>query len=39
MSTIVLAVILLIRIIFPLALLLAFGEWVHRREANYWINK
>ena len=39
MNTIVLAAILLIRIILPLCLLLAFGEWVHRREANYWINK
>jgi hypothetical protein len=39
MSTVVLAVILLIRIILPLGLLIAFGEWVHRREANYWIKK
>jgi hypothetical protein len=39
MSTIVLAVILLFRIILPVGLLLAFGEWVRRREATYWINK
>lgn len=39
MSTIVLAVILLIRIILPLILLLALGEWIRRREANYWLSK
>lgn len=37
--TIALAVILLIRIILPLGLLLALGEWVHRREANYWLRR
>lgn len=37
--TIAFAVILLIRIILPLGLLLALGEWVHRREANYWLRK
>lgn len=37
MSTIVFAVILLIRVILPVSLLIAFGEWIHRREANYWL--
>ena len=37
--TIAFAVILLIRIILPLGLLLALGEWVRRREANYWLRK
>jgi hypothetical protein len=37
--SIALAVILLIRIILPLALLLAIGEWAHRREANYWLRR
>ena len=37
--TIALAVILLIRIILPVTLLLALGEWAHRREANYWLRR
>jgi len=39
MSTIVFAVILLIRVILPVSLLIAFGEWMRRREANYWLQK
>lgn len=35
--TIAFAVILLIRIVLPVGLLLALGEWVHRREAKYWL--
>jgi hypothetical protein len=35
--TIALAVILLIRIIFPVGLLLSLGEWIHRREEKYWL--
>ena len=31
------AVIVLIRILLPLGLLLGLGEWVRRREANYWL--
>jgi hypothetical protein len=34
--TIAFVLILLVRIILPLCLLLALGEWVRRREANYW---
>lgn len=37
--TIAFAVILLIRIILPVSLLLGLGEWVHRREANYWLRR
>jgi hypothetical protein len=37
MSTIAFAVILLVRIIVPFRLLVALGEWVRRREANYWL--
>lgn len=37
MSTVAFAVILLVRIILPLSLLLGLGEWVRRREANYWL--
>jgi hypothetical protein len=37
--TIAFAVILLIRVILPLGLLLTLGEWVQRREANYWLRR
>jgi hypothetical protein len=37
--TIAFAVILLIRIILPLGLLLSLGEWIHRREAKYWLRR
>ena len=36
MATIVFAVLLLIRIILPLILLIALGEWIRRREASHW---
>jgi hypothetical protein len=39
MSTIVFAAILLVRVILPVSLLIAFGEWVRRREVNYWLYK
>ena len=39
MSTIAFAVILLIRLILPVSLLVAFGEWIRRREATYWLQK
>mgnify|MGYP001319048256 CR=1 FL=1 len=39
MSTIALAAILLIRIILPVSLLIAIGEWLRRREANYWLHR
>ena len=37
--TIAFVLILLIRIILPLVLLLTLGEWIHRREANFWLRK
>ena len=39
MNTIALAAILLIRLVIPVSLLIAIGEWVRRREANYWIHR
>jgi hypothetical protein len=39
MSTIVLAFLLLARVILPFGILIALGEWVRRREANYWLHK
>ena len=30
------AILLLIRVIVPLVILFGFGEWIRRREANYW---
>lgn len=39
MSTIALATIFLIRVVVPISVLLALGEWVRRREANYWLHK
>lgn len=39
MSTIALAAIFLIRVVVPISVLLALGEWFRRREANYWLHK
>lgn len=39
MNAIAIATILLIRIILPVSLLIAIGEWVRRREANYWLHR
>ena len=39
MSTVVLTVLLLIRVILPLGVLIALGEWIRRREANYWLRR
>lgn len=39
MSAIVLAFLLLLRVILPVSLLIGFGEWIRRREANYWVRK
>ena len=36
MNTIALALILLVRVIVPFSILIAIGEWVRRREINYW---
>jgi hypothetical protein len=37
--TLAFAAILLIRLILPVALLITLGEWVRRREANYWLRR
>lgn len=39
MNALVLTALLLVRIILPVSLLFAIGEWVRRREANYWFPK
>jgi hypothetical protein len=39
MNALTLVIILLIRAILPISLLIIAGEWIHRREANYWIRK
>ena len=39
MSTIVLAVLLLVRVILPVSALIALGEWLRRREASHWSPK
>lgn len=37
MSTAILAIFVLIRVILPFSLLIALGEWIRRREAGYWL--
>jgi hypothetical protein len=39
MNTIALVILFLIRIILPVSLLIAVGEWIRRYEANYWLHK
>jgi hypothetical protein len=36
--TITFAILFLIRVLIPVALLLVLGEWVRRREIRYWLN-
>lgn len=36
MSTIAIALFILIRVVIPFGLLITFGEWMRRREINYW---
>jgi len=36
MNTIALALILLVRVVVPFSILIALGEWMRRREADYW---
>lgn len=38
MSAIALALFILIRVFLPVGLLLAIGEWVRRRESQYWFH-
>ncbi len=39
MNALVLIAFLLVRIAIPISLLIAIGEWIRRREANYWLQK
>ena len=39
MSIVTLAVISLIRIILPFIVLITLGEWIRRREADYWFHR
>ena len=39
MSTIAILTLFIIRLIVPVSLLLELGEWMRRREANYWLHK
>ena len=38
MNTIALIVLLSIRVLIPFGVLVAFGEWVRRREKRYWLH-
>jgi FtsZ-interacting cell division protein ZipA len=37
MTTIALTIIFIVRVLVPIAILLTLGEWVRRRERNYWL--
>lgn len=37
MNVIALSIILIVRVLIPLAILLTLGEWVQRREKSYWL--
>lgn len=39
MNTIALVILFLLRIILPVGLLITVGEWIRRRETNYWLHK
>jgi hypothetical protein len=39
MSAITITLFLLIRAVIPFGLLIVLGEWVRRREANYWLKR
>ncbi len=39
MSAIVITIFVLVRLILPLSVLIALGEWIRRRETNYWFPK
>lgn len=38
MSAIAFTLFILIRVLLPVGLLLAIGEWVRRRESRYWFH-
>jgi hypothetical protein len=37
MNATAIALIFLIRVLIPFAILIAIGEWTRRRETNYWL--
>jgi hypothetical protein len=37
MNTIALTLILIVRVLVPVTLLFSLGEWIQRREKNYWL--
>jgi len=37
MNIIALTIILVVRVLIPVAILFTLGEWVQRREKNYWL--
>jgi hypothetical protein len=37
MNAIALTIILIVRVLVPVAILFSLGEWVQRREKNYWL--
>lgn len=37
MNIITLTTILIVRVLVPVTILFALGEWVQRREKNYWL--
>jgi hypothetical protein len=38
MNTIALIILLSLRVLFPFGVLIAFGEWMRRREKRYWLH-
>ncbi len=39
MNAITITLFFLIRVVIPFGFLMILGEWVRRREANYWLTK
>lgn len=37
MNAIALTIILILRVLVPVTILFSLGEWVQRREKNYWL--
>jgi hypothetical protein len=37
MNIIALTILLVVRVLIPVAILFSLGEWVQRREKNYWL--
>jgi hypothetical protein len=37
MNVIVLSIMLIVRVLIPVAILFTLGEWVQRREKKYWL--